>query len=81
VTDKVNYAPVIGTCIPGVGPHRLDRLEPDHLERLYLKMIRSGSAPVTARQARRTVRTALGEAERRGQITRNPAMLANHLWA
>lgn len=62
--------------IPGVGAHRLDRLEPEHLERLYSKMIRSGSAPATAHQAHRTVRTALGEAERRGRITRNPAKLA-----
>ncbi|MBV9922177.1 MAG: site-specific integrase [Pseudonocardia sp.] len=62
--------------IPGIGAHRLDRLEPEHLERLYSKMIRSGSAPATAHQAHRTVRTALGEAERRGRITRNPAKLA-----
>jgi integrase len=62
--------------IPGVGAHRLDRLEPEHLERLYSKMIRAGSAPGTANQAHRTIRTALGEAERRGRITRNPAKLA-----
>jgi integrase len=62
--------------IPGVGAHRLDRLEPEHLERLYAKMIRAGSSPGTANQAHRTIRTALGEAERRGRITRNPAKLA-----
>lgn len=61
---------------PGVGAHRLDRLEPEHLERLYAKMIRGGSSPGTAHQVHRTVRTALGEAERRGRITRNPAKLA-----
>lgn len=62
--------------IPGVGAHRLDRLEPEHLERLYAKMIRAGSAPGTAHQAHRTIRTALGEAERRGRVTRNVAALA-----
>jgi integrase len=62
--------------IPGVGAHRLDRLEPEHLERLYAKMIAAGSSPGTAHQAHRTVRTALGEAERRGRITRNPAQRA-----
>jgi integrase len=62
--------------IPGVGAHRLDRLEPEHLERLYTKMVRSGSSPATANQAHRTIRTALGVAERRGRITRNPATLA-----
>jgi integrase len=62
--------------IPGVGAHRLDRLEPEHLERLYAKMRRAGSSAGTANQAHRTIRTALGEAERRGRITRNPAALA-----
>jgi integrase len=43
---------------------------------LYAKMIAAGSSPGTAHQAHRTIRTALGEAERRGRITRNPAKLA-----
>mgnify|MGYP000085372516 CR=1 FL=1 len=62
--------------IPGIGAHRLDRLQPEHLEKLYARMIRNGSSPGTAHQAHRTLRTALGEAERRGRITRNPATLA-----
>jgi integrase len=62
--------------IPGIGAHRLSRLEPEHLERLYVKMMRSGSSPGTAHQAHRTVRTALNEAVRRGHIARNPAVLA-----
>jgi integrase len=62
--------------IPGVGAHRLDRLEPEHLEKLYARMIAAGSSPGTAHQAHRTIRTALGEAERRGRIHRNPAKLA-----
>ncbi len=62
--------------IPGVGAHRLDRLEPEHLEKLYAKMMRSGSAPATAHQAHRTIRTALNEAVRRGHLVRNPATVA-----
>jgi integrase len=62
--------------IPGIGAHRLSRLEPEHLERLYVKMMMSGSSPGTAHQAHRTVRTALNEAVRRGHITRNPAVFA-----
>lgn len=62
--------------VPGVGAHRLDKLQPEHLERLYANMIRNGSSPGTAHQAHRTIRTALGEAVRRGRITRNPAELA-----
>jgi integrase len=62
--------------IPGVGAHRIDRLEPEHLEKLYMRMIRGGSKPGTAHQAHRTIRTALNEAVRRGHLTRNPASLA-----
>jgi integrase len=62
--------------IPGVGAHRLDRLEPEHLEKLYARMQRSGSAPATAHQAHRTIRTSLNEAVRRGHLVRNPASLA-----
>jgi integrase len=62
--------------IPGLGAHRLDKLEPEHLERLYKKMQANGSKPATAHQAHRTLRTALNHALRRGHITRNVATLA-----
>lgn len=62
--------------IPGLGKHRLDRLEPEHLERLYRTMIVDGARPGTAHQAHRTIRTALGEAHRRGHVARNVAALA-----
>jgi integrase len=62
--------------IPGIGKHRLEKLEPEHLERLYVKMMRNGSSAGTAHQAHRTIRTALNEAVRRRHITYNPASLA-----
>jgi integrase len=62
--------------VPGVGAHRLDKLQPEHLERLYVKMVQSGRAPATAHQAHRTIRTALNEAVRRGHLSRNPARIA-----
>lgn len=62
--------------VPGVGAHRLDKLEPEHLEKLYARMLRSGSKPATAHQAHRTLRTALNEAVRRGHLTRNVASVA-----
>ncbi|AQY20327.1 hypothetical protein T261_02320 [Streptomyces lydicus] len=37
--------------IPGLDAHRLEKLEPEHLERLYQKMTASGSAAGTAHQA------------------------------
>jgi integrase len=76
-TTMVGYrAAVYGHLLPGVGAHRLDRLEPEHLEALYRRMIKRGSAPGTAHQAHRTVKTALFEAVRRGHLMQNPAKLA-----
>jgi integrase len=62
--------------IPGVGKHRLDLLQPEHLEKLYVRMMANGSSAATAHQAHRTLRTALNEAVRRGHLSRNPATLA-----
>jgi integrase len=62
--------------IPGLGAHRLPKLEPEHLERFYRKMQTDGSAAGTAHQAHRTIRVALAEAERRGHLTRNVASIA-----
>jgi integrase len=62
--------------IPGIGAHKLDKLEPEHLERLYRKMIRAGAKPGRVHQVHRTIRAALNEAMRRRHITENPAILA-----
>ncbi|WP_371644019.1 site-specific integrase [Streptomyces sp. NBC_00597] len=62
--------------VPGIGKHRIDRLEPEHLESLYRRMKANGSKPATAHQAHRTARTALGEAVRRGHAAKNAAALA-----
>ena len=62
--------------IPGLGAHRLEKLEPEHLERFYKKMQDTGSAAGTAHQAHRTVRAALNEAIRRRHLTVNPASIA-----
>lgn len=62
--------------IPGLGAHRLTKLEPEHLERFYKKMQDGGSKPATAHQAHRTLRVALGEAVRRGHLTVNVAKIA-----
>jgi integrase len=62
--------------IPGIGAHRLEKLEPEHLERFYKKMQQSGSSAGTAHQAHRTIRTALNEAMRRRHLTANPVTIA-----
>ena len=62
--------------IPGVGAHWLDNLAPEHVEKLYAKMMRSGSSAGTAHHVHRTIRNALNEAVRRGHIPQNPVLLA-----
>nr|WP_202462050.1 site-specific integrase [Streptomyces sp. SID8374] len=62
--------------VPGIGKHRIDRLEPEHLESLYRRMQKNGSKAATAHQAHRTARTAFGEAVRRGHAAKNAAALA-----
>jgi integrase len=62
--------------IPGIGAHRLEKLTPEHVEKLTRKMQENGSKPATAHQVHRTLRTALNEAMRRGHLGRNPASLA-----
>lgn len=62
--------------IPGLGAHRLEKLEPEYLERLYRKMQANGSAAGTAHQTHRTLKTALNEAVRRRHLTVNPASVA-----
>ncbi len=63
--------------VPGIGQHRLDRLEPEHMESLYRRMQANGARKAgTAHQVHRTCRTALGEAVRRGYAAKNAASLA-----
>ncbi len=61
--------------LPVIGNVRLDRLEPENIEAVYRRMLDAGAKPATAHQVHRTVRTALGEAVRRGHLGRNPAQL------
>ncbi|PZS22214.1 MAG: site-specific integrase, partial [Pseudonocardiales bacterium] len=77
-TTMVGYrASVYKHLIPGVGAHRVDKLQPEHLEILYGRMVsEKGLKPATAHLAHRTVRVALNEAVRRGHITQNPAKVA-----
>ncbi|MCC8248229.1 tyrosine-type recombinase/integrase [Saccharothrix luteola] len=62
--------------IPGIGKHRIDKLEPEHLEKLYRKMMNEGAKPGRVHQVHRTIRAALNIAVRRTHITENPVILA-----
>lgn len=61
--------------VPKFGAHRLDRLEPEHVERLYQRLRDEGAKASTVQQVHRTLRTALNEAVRRERITKNPVLV------
>lgn len=58
--------------LPGIGAHRLDRLESEQIERFYARLREAGVKPATLQQVHRTLRAALNEAERRGRVAPNP---------
>lgn len=58
--------------MPGLGAHRLEKLEPEHIERFYAHLRKTGAKPSTLLQVHRILRAALNEAEKRGRIARNP---------
>ncbi len=62
--------------VPGLGAHRLERLTPDHVERLYAKLQGAGLSPGGVHHVHRTLRAALNEAVRRSHLARNPVLLA-----
>ena len=63
--------------IPRVGHHRLDRLQPEHVERMYTAMAGLGLAPATVLQAHRLLSRALKIAMQRGRVGRNVCTLVD----
>lgn len=60
---------------PGIGKHRIDRLTADHLDELYLGLLRRGLASSTVLKVHRIISRALKVAMQREIITRNVATL------
>ncbi|GHF74263.1 integrase [Amycolatopsis bartoniae] len=58
--------------VPGIGAHKLSRLEPEHIERFYARLRKEGAKSATLQQVHIALRASLNEAERRNRITRNP---------
>jgi integrase len=61
--------------VPNLGRHRLDKLQPEHLEALYAQLAADGLAPASILQIHRIVSRALKVAMQRGKIRRNVAAL------
>lgn len=62
--------------VPMLGNHELRALTPAHVEAMVGEIVASGTSPLTARDARRTLSKALGDAVRDGLLARNVAQLA-----
>ncbi|MGX8907416.1 tyrosine-type recombinase/integrase [Streptomyces netropsis] len=63
--------------IPGVGQHRIDKLAPEHLERMYADMLEEGHAPSHVVKVHRIISRALKIAHRRRLIVENVATLVD----
>lgn len=62
---------------PGIGHQRLDRLQPEHLERLYAALADKGLSPASILRAHRVLSRALKVASQRGKVARNVATLVD----
>jgi len=73
-----SYAPKVRHwIIPQLVKHRLDRLQPEHLDVFYTNLARQGLKPNTIVQIHRIVSRALKVAWKRGQVTVNVAALVD----
>ncbi|WP_435238517.1 tyrosine-type recombinase/integrase [Streptomyces sp. YPW6] len=63
--------------VPGLGQHRIDKLQPEHLERCYADMLHAGHAPSHVLKVHRILSRALKIAHRRRMIVENVATLVD----
>ena len=73
-----SYRGYVGNrIVPALGHHRLDRLQPEHLEAFYKASLDEGLAAATVLQMHRILSRALTVAMRRGRVPRNVATLVD----
>lgn len=63
--------------VPAVGHHRLDRLQPEHVEAFYRTLEQDGLSPSTVLKLHRVLSRALKVAVQRGKIARNVCALVD----
>lgn len=68
---------VANQLVPGIGHHRLDRLQPEHVERLYGGLLTGGLSPASVLQAHRVLSRALKVAMQRDKLGRNVCTLVD----
>lgn len=73
--DEIYRPKVERWIIPALGRHRLDRLQPDHLDEFYTMLAREGLSSKSALLLHQILSRALKMAMRRGKVMRNVATL------
>lgn len=68
---------VANQLAPGIGHHRLDRLQPEHVEKLYGDLLAKGLSPASVLQAHRVLSRALKVATQRDKVARNVCTLVD----
>lgn len=63
--------------VPKLGHHRLDRLQPEHLDKAYGELLDGGLSPTSVLQAHRVLSRALKIAVQRDKVARNVATLVD----
>ena len=63
--------------IPRIGRIQLAQILPAHVDRLYAMMAKDGVSPRMQRLAHAVLNRALGQAEKRGEILRNPCVVVD----
>jgi len=68
---------VVNQLLPGIGHHRLDRLQPEHVEKLYGDLQAAALSPASVLQAHRVLSRALKVAMQRDKLARNVCTLVD----
>jgi integrase len=68
---------VANQLAPGIGHHRLDRLQPEHVEKLYGALLAKGLSSASVLQAHRVLSRALKVAMQRDKVARNVCTLVD----
>jgi len=72
------YRQLVGHQLtPKVGNHRLDRLQPEHVERMYVELLAAGLSPASVLQVHRVLSRALKVAMQWGRVSRNVCSLVD----
>ncbi len=76
-STSAGYRTCLNRIVPRLGHHRLDRLQPEHLEAFYIGLATEGLSPTTVLLHHRVLARALKVAMQRGRVARNVATLVD----